>query len=170
MSKLEELYTAYREATKEEDDLRRKRYARKAELEAKTTETLSVEFGESMAIAAIKRYEAGHDLNLEKERVALEANNGAYPLGTVMRKWDYNKWDRTWKRTDKTGVVEVWTTKSDGKQTDWSSTASVGDYIIRFKKKDGSLGKHYVTLNSHARGEYWRPEGIDRNAKTEGDI
>lgn len=97
----------------------------------------------------------------ERERLAVD--KAPFPIGTKMVEWGtparwFSSKGRPWEKTGRVGVIELITQKSQHPKTTTCSRASVGSFVIRLLKKDGTPSLNYVAT-SYSGFHGWHPEG-----------
>lgn len=98
----------------------------------------------------------------EKDRIAKTGEGAPFPLGTKLCKWENKETSRfsrkyAWEKVAD-GVMEAFTTESDGPANLRYGAANVGDFVVRVLKKDGTPGARYERIGDTWRGK-WLPIG-----------
>jgi hypothetical protein len=146
---------AYREVQKRYQD-------RVYELETEARKKARIEFHDDIVASTeiLNKYQKA--LEAEKHRIWLEnaANSLPYPEGTKLFKWaPQTTWGRIipFVKTKETGVLQIFRKGDEYPLNKRHSMPSVGSLIVRFPKKDGTLGKDFEAF----RKDFWLPEGVD---------
>ena len=84
------------------------------------------------------------------------------PIGTVLIEWDSGRSygytsRREWRKTGRTGKLDVWTMDSAHPANMTWSLPSVGDFYVRVVKKDGSESRLFESLRGYSSD--WFVEG-----------
>lgn len=120
----------------------------------------------ALASAGERELALGGEVRELADRAALE-KTPPHPLGTVMVQWKrIDNWTSgarrfTYSLTGERGILEVVTSMSQHPDKLTYGKASVGSYIIRILRRNGTPGKSYIEYGSGR----WEPEGIDLNPK-----
>lgn len=164
MSKLEDLQKAHWDAGNACRDLQcerdEKRWESVKAFERELDERLDAEYGERLRALIQAERDAEQAYLAEKEKDA--AKDAPYPIGTKMVEWTepyrsfYNEVPK--KPTGRTGVIELVTRETQHPANLRYGKASVGSYVIRLLKKDGTPSLSYVELGAWRTGT-WLPEG-----------
>ena len=101
---------------------------------------------------------AEKELEAEKDRIARIGDGGAYPVGTKLYEWGpVRKFSRDIGATGKVGIFECITKDSvHAGNVAGYSRASIGDFVVRELKKDGTPSSRY---HRYKHWMQWYPEG-----------
>lgn len=95
-----------------------------------------------------------------EEALGLSGKNAPYPLGTELMEWkssSYGFRSNPHRLTGRRGVVEAITRESQHPATKKYDRASIGEFVIRIVKKDGSKSKDYGKFDKWK--AVWLPPG-----------
>ena len=176
---MEATSSVVRKLTDERDRQKRDRLAVE---ERRIVADLEAEYGARLSEAATVARDANLAYYAALEEHAKTGAGCSVPLGTKMIEWGQTqqRWEAATgprKPTGLTGIVEVVTrTTLHGARSSYSQ-AKVGEFIVRYLKKDGTAGTRYELFRHPWTAKYgevvnveaphgWYPEGVDPNVKT----
>jgi hypothetical protein len=168
MTTLEELQQAYNDASWKHIALVSAKSDEENALIAAVRKEMSDKHDAGIGAAAKVLMEARKALQAEEDRITLEEAKGRapYPVGTKVYEWelqgDWNNnrhgYSREAHLTGRVGRVELVTRDVVILDTMTWSRPSVGTYIIRLLKKDGTPSKRFERRPDWTR---WLPEGVE---------
>jgi hypothetical protein len=179
MPNIEELRAALNAARESKSKIESEKYAKKSALEAELNRTIYTLFGDRIREATNTVNLAAQALQAESDRITLESVKTPWPVGTLMAEWKYldryqQKPGLTMKLAGEKGRIEIVTRETVHPENIASyARAMVGQVIIRLLRKNGEVGKTYVTVPNRTLAELtdpsksflWRPFGEDLNAE-----
>ena len=104
----------------------------------------------------------------EADRVALAAATSPHPVGTKLIEWtnwsngSYPLRTKEFRKTGKTGIIEIWSPGSARPDRMTYGFPAVGRWIVRLLKADGTPSKRFLTLSALST---WLPEGEEPKGK-----
>lgn len=134
---------------------------------------ITAKYGAAIKQAIADAKQAGDDYRAALETEALSGAGCSVPVGSRMVKWDSDRWSRELTKGE-TGIVEAITGASVHPANAAShSMASIGEFVVRLLKRDGTPRAKYVKFGRHYGGGFdhslppygWNLEGVDPNVR-----
>lgn len=167
-TKLTELQAAMGVATSAFNELERRIYARKGELEDGVRKALNDEFGAEKKALQDAKWSAEVLCREEANRVrrAKSMVSLPWPVGTKLVEFEPPRGGSLDKKMVPTGEKAVLEVYEDGDPVPMNARwhrPSPGQVVLRLLKKDGTPGTKVECWNSYAMVNRWYAEGVDPN-------
>jgi hypothetical protein len=156
MSNLEELRTAYREASGRYETIRDERMRREREEQDKVREKIRSLFGDNETAASVALAGAENAFHAEEDRLRVLGNSTKlpHPEGTVLVEWKAGRYyaDKTLRPARK-AVLQIYREGDPLPANVKWHRPQVGEIILRLLKKDGTPSSAIEQI--HSRGDWF---------------